>query len=156
MPLWAQIVDDLRSRIVAHEFETRFPTDEELVRDYEVSRQTVREAVRQLEQSGMVERQRGRGSFLKHPSLLEKSLVGFHSLAQSIRQTGMEERSVILSRAPVFDSGAAEKLGLSLDRATFLLERLRIAGDEPLALDRSWLPLEARSTRPLQPKGICA
>ena len=43
LPLWAQIVEDLRRRLVGGEFENRFPTDEELTRDYEVSRQTVRE-----------------------------------------------------------------------------------------------------------------
>ena len=49
MPLWAQLEAELRRRLQAGEFaDGAFPTDLELTRSYEVSRHTVREAVRQL------------------------------------------------------------------------------------------------------------
>ncbi len=142
LPLWAQLLDDLRARIAAREFEERFPTDEELVREYGVSRQTARQAVGELERSGTVERQRGRGSFLRRPTSLEQSLVGFYSLAHSITAGGLDERSVVLRKERVVDNGAAEKLGLAEGAETVVVERLRLAGDEPLALDRSWLPVD--------------
>ena len=74
LPLWAQIADDLRARLARNEFSERFPTDEDLVREYAVSRQTVREAVRRLEQAGVVERHRGRGTFLRPTPEFEQPL----------------------------------------------------------------------------------
>jgi GntR family transcriptional regulator len=142
MPLWAQIAEDLRGRIAKNEFDERFPTDEEMVREYEVSRQTVREAVRQLERNGVVERQRGRGSFLRKASSLEQPVQGFYSLARSIEAQGLEERSSVLTFATVRDEPAARELGLAGDAPLLFIERLRFADGQPLALDRSWLPEE--------------
>ena len=46
LPLWAQLLDDLRDRLDAGEFAESFPTDLELTTAYGVSRHTAREAVR--------------------------------------------------------------------------------------------------------------
>ena len=62
MPLWAQVLSDLSDRLGAGEFDERFPTDQELVEAYGVSRQTVREAVRRLADDGLLARERGRGT----------------------------------------------------------------------------------------------
>lgn len=149
LPLWAQLADDLRARIARNEFVERFPTDEEMVRDYAVSRQTVREAVRHLERAGVVERQRGRGSFLRRAAELEQPVQGFYSLAGSIAGQGLEESSRVLSCEPARNAEAAAALGLDPDAPLTFIERLRIAGKHPLALDRSWLPepLGAKLTR---------
>ncbi len=142
LPLWAQLAADLRERIAASEFDERFPTDEELVRHYGVSRQTVRQAVRDLGEAGMVERQRGRGSFLRRPPALELPVGAFYSLARSIVERGLEEHSHVLAFRSARDASAAARLRLGPEAALTLLERLRFAGDEPLALDRSWLPAD--------------
>lgn len=142
LPLWAQLQAQLQERIQSGEFEQRFPTDEQLVREYHVSRQTIREAVRRLQLAGLVKRERGRGSYIPSSTELEQPVSQFYSLAASIHEQGLEERSVVLTQALSRDATAAKWLGL--DEATELVEvrRLRYAGDEPLALDDSWLPLE--------------
>lgn len=142
LPLWAQIVDDLRRRLLAGEFEGRFPTDEELTRDYEVSRQTVREAVRHLTVEGLIVRQRGRGSSVAHP-ILEQPLHSLYSLASTVRATGIEERSEVRAaeRRPACPEVAAQ-LGMHAGEELVFIERLRYAGAEPIAWDRSWLPAD--------------
>lgn len=139
LPLWAQLEADLRARIAASEFEERFPTDEELVQAYGVSRQTVREAVRRMSEAGILERQRGRGSFLARPAMLEQPMTGFYSLAQSITERGMEEHSAVLRRELLYDKEAAAQLEKPAGSELSLIERLRFAGGEPLVLERSWL-----------------
>jgi GntR family transcriptional regulator len=47
-PLWAAVLDDLRTRLARGEFAERFPTDRELTAHYGISRHTAREAVRRL------------------------------------------------------------------------------------------------------------
>ncbi len=142
LPLWAQIVDDLRRRLLGAEFEDHFPTDEELTRDYEVSRQTVREAVRHLTAEGLVVRQRGRGSSITQP-ILEQPLHSLYSLASTVRAGGIEERSEVLAaeRCPV-RGDVATQLDVDSGNQVVFIERLRFAGSEPIAWDRSWLPAD--------------
>lgn len=144
LPLWAQVLADLRVRLTAGEFDERFPTDQQLVADYDVSRQTVREAVRRLTEEGLLERTRGRGTRVRTFEHLAGSLG---SLYEQVREQGASQRSVVLARDVVTDRAIARRLRLS-DRAALVhIERLRFADDEPLALDRAWLP--ARLARPL-------
>ena len=142
LPLWAQIADDLRRRLLGGELRDRFTTDEELTRDYEVSRQTVREAVRQLTAEGLVVRQRGRGTSVARP-VLEQPLHSLYSLASAVRARGIDERSTVLAaeRRPATPD-VAEPLGLEPGDDLVFVERLRFAGTEPIAWDRSWLPAD--------------
>ncbi len=141
LPLWAQIVADLRNRLAAGEFDTHFPTDEELTRYYDVSRHTAREAVRRLQADGLLLRERGRGTMLIRPEL-EQPLQGMYSLAATVRSKGLEERSEVLACKLSTAEEVAMQLGVAKDEQVVYIERLRFAGDEPLALDRSWLPAD--------------
>jgi len=142
LPLWAQIADDLRARLRAGDFEEHFPTDDELTRSYGVSRHTAREAVRKLSEEGLLRRQRGRGTRLARP-VLEQPLHSMYSLASSISAQGLEERSEVISaEVATCPSEGATLLHLSDANRAIYVERLRFAGDEPIAWDRSWLPVE--------------
>jgi len=139
LPLWAQLADDLRAKAAAGEFRDRLPTEDELTARYGVSRNTVREALRRLREDGIIERTRGRGTFLAKVDI-EQPLHGHYSLARSIQDQGLAEHSEVrvLDTRPA--GPAAEALQLAADAPVVHIERLRFAGDEPLALDRSWLP----------------
>ena len=142
LPLWAQIVDDLRKRLLSGEFEQGFPTDDQLTKEYDVGRQTAREAVRRLSAEGFVVRQRGRRTSVSEP-ILEQPIHSFYSLASTMRAMGIAERSEVLAaeRRPA-DAEVAEQLGVKEGDVVVYVERLRFAGDEPIARDRSWLPAE--------------
>ncbi len=143
LPLWAQVLADLRARLARGEFRERFPTDDDLAAGYGVSRQTVREAVRRLQQEGRIERRRGRGSTVAEP-VLEQPLRSLYSLALTVSHHGLAERNEILSaeRRPA-PGDVAEALSLPGGEDAVFLERLRFAGDEPISLERSWLPWTA-------------
>jgi GntR family transcriptional regulator len=140
LPLWAQLEGRLRARILANEFDEHFPTDEQLVHEYGVSRHTVREAVRRLQSAGLVQRERGRGSSVAADRPLEQSISRFYSLAASIEAQGLEEHSDVLIQALETDATAAARLQLEPSDGLVHIRRLRFAGDEPLSVDDSWLP----------------
>lgn len=140
MPLWAQLLRDLRARLADGEFSTRFPTDQELVEEYGVSRHTVREAVRRIQAEGILDRRRGRGTYVRTPNF-EQPLGTLYSLFRSIEAAGMEQTSVVLCCESRAEPEIAEHLDVPADAELFYLERLRLAGEEPLAVDRAWLPL---------------
>lgn len=145
-PLWEQVLADLRSRLEAGEFDDRFPTDRELVSRYGVSRHTVRQAVRSLQDAGVVVRHRGVGSY-RATTAFEQPLGTLYSLFRSIESGGAEQTSVVLQQGIGHDEQAATRLDLTASEELFHLERIRLADGEPLALDRVWLPL--RIARPL-------
>ncbi len=143
MPLWAQLEALLRARIASGEFADRFPTDAELVRSYGVSRHTARAAIARLQADGLVERERGRGSRLPVAAELEQSIAPFYSLAASISGKGMAEHSLVQRQALERNGEAASRLGLAPGTRLVHIQRLRFAGDEPLALDDSWIVADA-------------
>ena len=125
VPLWAQLEAELRRRIDAGEFsDGRFPTDLELTEGYEVSRHTVREAIRHLNKTGILKRERGRGTVINR-SEFEQPLGTLYSLFQSIESTGTEQTSEVLELAVVIDSIAAARLQIDEDTELFHLARLR-------------------------------
>lgn len=140
-PLWQQVLQDLERRIAEGDIVDRFPTDRELTEHYGVSRHTAREAVRRLRARGLVDRQRGRGSFLSDGHLTQP-LGGLYSLYRAVEDQGLAQRSEVLSLEVERDADAAGRLGLPPDAELVRVGRLRFAGDEPLALDSVWLPAD--------------
>ncbi|MEZ5117105.1 MAG: GntR family transcriptional regulator [Candidatus Nanopelagicales bacterium] len=139
MPLWAQIAADLRRRLESGEFRERVPGELTLVDEYGVSRHTVREALRDLRQDGLVVASRGRGSFASVPDI-DQPLGSLYSLVRSLESEGIEQRSEVRRLEVVRDADAAMQLELPASTRLVLLERRRFASGEPLAVDRAWLP----------------
>jgi GntR family transcriptional regulator len=140
MPLWAQLEAELKRRLDNREFDERFPTDNDLVHEYEVSRHTVREAIRHLNRSGVLRRERGRGTVVNRTEF-EQPLGALYSLFRSVESSGAVQRSVVVDLRRELDPAVAEQLELATDTPLLFLERVRYADDEPLAIDRAWLPM---------------
>lgn len=139
LPLWAQVLGDLRERLGSGEITDEFPTDNDLIAHYNVSRHTVREAVRRLQSEGVVSRERGRGTFVTGPQV-EQATGAIYSLFRSIESTGLEQRSEVLDLSTGTDAVAAERLGVRSNAKLVRLERLRLVASHALAHDTAWLP----------------
>lgn len=140
VPLWAQVLEDLRRRLFQGEFAAgRFPTDQQLVDHYGVSRQTAREAVRRLREQGLIERQRGRGTTIRAQEL-EQPMGTLYSLFRAVEATGAEQTNIVRELDVRTDAVAAARLHLPSGSHLVYIERLRFVEGEPLALDKAWLP----------------
>ena len=140
-PLWSQLDQELRRRMEAGHFARRFPTDRELMAIYAVSRHTARHDVRQLGADGILRRSRGVGTSVDRRTF-ERSLGSLYSLFQVVEESGVPQRSEVRALEIVTDAEAAEQLDLDPTTPLVLIDRLRWAGDEPLAIDRIWLPAD--------------
>lgn len=138
LPLWAQLEADLRRRLDGGEFDDSFPTDLALTSQYGVSRHTVREAIRHLNKTGILIRERGRGTVVNRAEF-EQPMGTLYSLFNSVESTGVEQTSEVLRLEVVRDAVAASHLDIPEETDLVLLERLRLAGGAPLAVDRAWL-----------------
>ena len=141
VPLWQQLLSDLRTRLAEGEFTNEFPGELALVEQYAVSRHTVREALRHLRAEGIVTAARGRRPRLA-PVEVEQPLGALVSLFATVEASGLEQRSLVRALDIRADGVVAARLGLEESTPLVYLERLRLAGPEPLALDRVWLPAQ--------------
>lgn len=144
LPLWAQVRDDLLRRLQEGGYADAVPGELDLVGQYGVSRHTVREALRRLRDAGVLESRRGRSSVVHR---VEQPLGALYSLFRSVEGAGLRQHSQVLDLRVVEDPVAAAALGLAPDAELVHVERLRLAGDAPLAHDRAWLPADL--ARPL-------
>lgn len=138
LPLWAQLYDDLVRRLEAGAFGVTFPGEHQLTEEYQVSRHTVREALRRLRQAGVLESGRGRRTAVRR-ARIEQPLGALYSLFSEVQARGMRQRSEVLDRGLRRDPEIAARLGLEPEAEFVHLERVRYADEEPLALDRTWL-----------------
>ena len=104
-----------------------------------MSRHTVRDALRRLREDGVLEPARGRGTRIHLPEI-EQPVGALYSLFRVVKSHGLEQRSVVRALDVQTDARAARRLQLPEDTELVYLERLRIAGGEPLALAHVWLP----------------
>lgn len=141
LPLWAQVEADIERRVQSGEFADAFPGEMRLVEQYDVSRHTVREALRRLRSSGILDAGRGR-----LPRVAEREISQpqgtLYSLFASVEASGHHQRSVVRQLEARADGTVASRLGLEESTPLIYLERVRLADEEPLAMDRVWLPAQ--------------
>jgi DNA-binding GntR family transcriptional regulator len=91
VPLYIQIRNLLRERIRLGEWaaDEPMPTEEELVAHFGVSRTTVRQAMSDLANEGLVVRHAGRGTFARQPVMVVR-MQQWHSLTTDIAQRGLQ------------------------------------------------------------------
>ena len=124
--------------------ETQLPPERDLAELAGISRVTVRKAVAQLVDDGVLEQRRGAGTFVRAPRpKLEHSLSALVSFTEYMRQRGKTSTSKILRRG-VFLPNPDEQIALGLAGADRVsrVDRLRSADDMPLALEWSSLPTD--------------
>ena len=146
LSLWEQVHADLVRRVRDGEFSDSFPGELALAEDYAVSRHTVREALRRLRQAGVVTGERGRTSRLTGPAEIDQVMGSLYSLFAAVEASGQTQRSVVRHCDVRADGVVAEHLSLEASTPLFYLERLRLASEQPLALDRVWMPADIAGT----------
>lgn len=141
-PLYRRIQSDLRERVAGGELApgAQVETEQELMAHYGVSRATVRQALAGLVSEGLLEIRRGRGTFV-HGAALEHRLGGFYTFSREIERHGMRPGTQVrgIGVEPAADV-VADGLGLAPGTPVIALSRIRLADDEPIVSETSFLP----------------
>lgn len=141
LPLWAQVREDITRRIHRGDFDDAFPGENRLVEEYDVSRHTVREALRALRQTGLLEGGRGRPTRVARQEISQTQGT-LYSLFASVERAGHRQRSIVRRLDVIADGTVATRLGLEESTPLVRLERIRLSDEQPLAMDRVWLPAQ--------------
>lgn len=142
VPLHHQVYLDLSSALDEGELKPgdRLPPERELAERYGCSLITVRRALSELAREGRIERTRGRGTFVLRPRV-ELDFGGSQSFTSEMQSHGLDaETKVIVARSEPAGEAVANALDLKIGAPTLYLERLRLAGGEPMLLELVHLP----------------
>jgi GntR family transcriptional regulator len=118
------------------------PPERELADELGVSRSTLRQCLEQLADGGFIETRRGAGHFVARRIL--KPVTRLTGFSEDMVSRGIKPVSQILEKAvmPV-PPDTAFRTGLPLGTPVLSLVRLRLAGEEILAYERSIVPVSA-------------
>jgi GntR family transcriptional regulator len=144
VPRYYQLQNILLGKITAGEFaaDSRIPTEAALVKEYGISRITVRQALRALENEGLIRREPGRGTFVNEQDSFSGSLKFEGSLDELI-SLGLSDSVEILTIGTVLALHTdAEKLGLREGAKIVRCTRLRIRQNQPYCHVTNDLPFE--------------
>lgn len=142
-PLYYRILEIARRRIGAGEWAsgTPLPTDEALMREFRVSRHTVRVALGALVNEGLIERFPGRGSFVVPR---ERRRDGWSiASVEDLIDTSFVHRYDVLSARVIparSDVEAAHALGVSERETLFHVRAVRSSSAGPYAHSDVWFP----------------
>src|ERR1044071_1588810 len=127
-------LQELRHAIAQGTFRpgTQLPTEAELCQMLGVSRTVVREALRVLEEDGLVARRHGVGTFVRdHPIL--KNLNFNFGITEMIESAGLAPGTSHLAvQSESADQEKSEQLGVALGTPLVTVERVRTADGRPV------------------------
>jgi GntR family transcriptional regulator len=142
IPIFEQIAKQLREAIAEGPLgaDQRLPSEVSLAEQFRVSRMTVRKAVDQLVNEGVLYRRPAHGTFVAD-RYMEQPLSRLTSFTQDVAARGMRPSSVVLAMDTTDATfEMAQLCGLPPGAKVVRIARLRLGDGEPLALERVFLP----------------
>jgi GntR family transcriptional regulator len=120
--------------------ETQLPPEESLIDRFKVSRTTVRKAIQNLIERGLVEIRRGKGTFVTQPKITQEltELTGFVEDMEALGRT--PSARLLDKRVVAADEAVARHLALAPGTLVFRLQRVRLADNIPMSFDETYLP----------------
>jgi GntR family transcriptional regulator len=112
----------------------------ELSKKYQISRTTVRQAMRELEKDGLIYRKQGKGTFVSGPKISQR-FVTLTSFTEECIAKGLKPSAKLLEAKLIpADLEVSRNLGVKRREKVIKLYRLRFADRKPVGLNLSYLP----------------
>jgi GntR family transcriptional regulator len=138
-PAYKRIQSDIRDHIAAANLRPgdAVASERELAKTHKVSLMTARHALAGLEHEGIVERRLGAGTFVAVPKIHFNKLMSY---TEQMSSRGLAPRSrVLVAKVTEGESEVAARLGLPATSRVVRIQRLRLTGEEPFALETCYL-----------------
>lgn len=141
VPLYYRVMEFIKEEIENGSLEpgAMVPSERELSEKFGISRMTVRQGINQLVLEGLVERKSGKGTFVAPPKI-QQTTINLTSFSEDMVRLGQRPGARVLS-AELREASPrlAKLLGLGSGQQVVRVERLRLANDQPMALEISHL-----------------
>nr|WP_253957873.1 GntR family transcriptional regulator [Metabacillus halosaccharovorans] len=141
--MYYQLEEQIKKTIETEELQPgdALPSERELSESYQISRMTVRQAITNLVNKGYLFREKGKGTFVSSQKF-EQNLQGLTSFTEDMKARNLVPGSKLLH----FEIYPADKdiratLSLKDEELIYKIKRLRLANNEPIAVETSYLPV---------------
>lgn len=119
----------------------KIPSEREFTEKFHVSRMTIRQAVMELVNSGVLIRKKGKGTFVSDQRKIEKALNQLNGFTEDMLNRGLNPGSKLLG----FDLISVgieigHKLQLSESEQVYQIRRTRYADQRPMAIETTYIP----------------
>ncbi len=143
LPLYQRLRDEIAHQIARNVWRSGepIPTEAELAAVHSVAIGTVRKAIDVLVADGLVERQQGRGTFVRRPCF-DRSLFRFFRHLGPDGSTVVPEGRILSRTIRPAPGAVREALALDGKAETIRLVRIRLLGGRPILSEEIWLPAE--------------
>ena len=141
-PLYVQLEKILRKNIEKGIWkeDARIPSENELSREYGLSRMTVRSVLNKLAQEGLIYRVPGKGTFVSSNKIISKPLSQM-GIRDQLEKMGYEnETKLIYTDTVECDIKLARKLKVNIGAPLYKIKRVRSVNDEPFSIHLSYIP----------------
>ncbi len=141
LPLYQRLRDQLAEQIANNRWRPgeAIPTEAALSSEYCLSTGTVRKAIDMLVADNILERQQGRGTFIRRPQF-ESSLFRFFRFQSAAGARQVPESRILSIEPMIAPSAVSQALGLIPDAPVIRMVRLRLLETQPVLAEEIWLP----------------
>lgn len=141
-PLYKRIIQDLEDKIRKDmKPNQKLPSERQLLDQYHVSRNTIRLALADLEERGIIYRLHGKGTFVSTTYLSQTNLASMYSFTEQMRQMGhkpsTDNRTFKLVDP---EKEVIDQLNLAKGEKVYKLVRVRYADGIPMMYGETYLP----------------
>ncbi|HHT39450.1 MAG: GntR family transcriptional regulator [Acholeplasmatales bacterium] len=141
-PIYLIIENDIKAAINNGSFKSGdlIPSENELKEKYNVSRMTVRQALNNLVNEGLLFRHQGKGTFVSNAKI-EKSIQGIRSFTEEMEATNRKVSSKVITFKEIkANQIIAEKLFLKKGDLIYYIERIRYGNNVPVLFEILHIP----------------
>lgn len=116
------------------------PSENELSKTYFVSRMTAKKAIDNLTIKGLVERIKGKGTFVIGKKKIELPLNRLRGFTQKVKEVGLIPKNIVpILEKRKADKKIAELLEIEENEEVWYIERIRQIDDTPAVFEQSYI-----------------
>jgi len=140
IPLYQQLKTKIKDSIISGQLKQgdKIQTEEELSKVYNVSRITVRSAISELVDEGMLVKKQGKGTFVSRTKI-DREIIKFLSFSSACRVKGLTPSSKV-TKKDIIDptKDQIDSLKLGKNDKLIRMQRIRFANDEPIMVENNY------------------
>jgi len=143
IPIYVQIAENLLEKIATGELapDQRLPSERELSKTLNVSRMTLRAALRVLDNKGLLIRRPGDGTYIAQPKI-ERQAGKLVPFTEGMRLRGFQTGAKIITfEQRHAEVSIANQLEIAVSEPVYYIQRLRLIARKPMMLEKFIVPV---------------
>lgn len=141
-PIYTQLATLLKEKITNGDYQVgeALPSERKLAEAYGINRLTVRAALKNLQQEGIIVTLQGKGNFVSSTKI-RKSFSNFNGFASMLKEKGVISQSKVIMAKKIYSNYQISKI-FGVDKGTpfYRLVRLRLGNGQPLRIEDVHIP----------------